>query len=794
MKKYRLSNILILMFFILLTVMMTYPIAFKMSYAVRDTGDPLLNTWILAWDINKITSLDFKNLFNANIFYPHKRVLAYSEHMFSNALIALPLLLISKNPILAYNFVLLFSFVMCGFAMYLLAYYLSENRPGAIAAGVIYAFSPFMFAHLFHVQVISAWGIPLSLLFLHKFFDKERCKDLFLFTLFYLFQVLANGYYAMYLTLFAGLIILYHTIKEKKFLDISFLLKIGLFVVGAAIIITPFFYQYIAVKKEMGFVRVDVMWADITSYLTTSPINRLYGKITAGFYRPEGELFPGLITFILALIGICSIYHKKYRSIEKTKNRRIYYIRKIFNLLILLSITICILIILTGGFNFSILGFRMKATRLKNPILFITILVIIRLLIDKGFRKKTYSWIPYDMENKNIIIYFYILILSFLLTLGPEIHFMGKEIYYGPYLILQKHVPGFDGLRVSSRFFIFVILSMGIFTAIGVKNVLKNINRWKRYPIMGLILILILAEYFSIPVPLSNILVKDSIPEVYRWLVKQHDDIALIELPLPRWEKEVALIECPRVYYSAYHRKKIFNGFSGYSPPLYDEMMNRIQILSREQNINDFRDLGIRYIILHSNFYNKEDFERMHSELSSIDNNTKFMGKFEDDYVYEIFGLKEKKEISKNIPAPALLPEKGWVVKSNVNNHETKYVTDRDILTRWNSGLQKPGVYLEIDIGFIRHIKGVSLKLGTSHQDYPRGYIVEVSKDGINWLKIAGEERTIIPIRAFLKPKDLSLDITFPPVDARYIKITNTKEDKNYYWSVYELEVLIDSI
>lgn len=131
--------------------------------------------------------------------------------MFTQSLIALPVLLLIKNPIFAYNFILLFSFITSGFGMYLLASYLTKNTSAGVIAGIIFAFSPFMLAQLSHLHIITAGGIPLAFLFLHKFFEDESYKHLLLFTLFYLLQILANGYFALYLTLFSGLYILYIT-------------------------------------------------------------------------------------------------------------------------------------------------------------------------------------------------------------------------------------------------------------------------------------------------------------------------------------------------------------------------------------------------------------------------------------------------------------------------------------------------------------------------------------------------------------------------------------------------------
>ena len=102
---------------------------------------------------------------------------------------------------------------------------------------------------------------------------------------------------------------------------------------------------------------------------------------------------------------------------------------------------------------------------------------------------------------------------------------------------------------------------------------------------------------------------------------------------------------------------------------------------------------------------------------------------------------------------------------------------------------KKRGLF-ELDLGRLHRIKGLSLKLGTKPLDYPRGYRVELSPDKIKWIKVAEEEKTTLPITAFLRANDLSLDIVLSPAEARYIKITNTGEDKVYYWSIYEIDVL----
>ncbi|UCC38589.1 MAG: hypothetical protein JSV96_12240, partial [Candidatus Aminicenantes bacterium] len=310
MRKWK-ANLIILAVFLLLTFFMTYPLISNMGSGVRDPGDPLLSSWILAWNIQKITSLDIQNIFNGNIFYPHKRTIAYSEFLLTQSLIALPVLLATKNPIFAQNFVFLFSFLTSGLGMYFLARYLTKNTLSGIIAGIIYAFCPFMFDHLSHIQILTAGGIPLAFLFLHKFFESEHYKHLLLFTLFFLLQALANGHYAIYLSLFSGLYILLYIILRKKFGDWRFWIKMATFVIIVLVIAGPAFHQYIVVRKEMGFVREIGFYANLTSFFATVPFNRIYGNLTAHFVKAEAQLFPGIFAFLLAVTGFIYSLKKK---------------------------------------------------------------------------------------------------------------------------------------------------------------------------------------------------------------------------------------------------------------------------------------------------------------------------------------------------------------------------------------------------------------------------------------------------------------------------------------------------
>lgn len=184
---------------------MTFPLGLQWGSVINDVEDGLLNTWILAWDVEQILRGNIQHFFDANIFFPHKKVLAYSEHLFSLSLFAMPVILFSGNPLLAYNVVLFSTFVLCGFCLYLLAFRLTRNHSAAFIGGVIYAFAPYRFAQLTHIQVLWAWAIPLTFFYLHKWFDEKKDRYGAAMTVCFLIQILGNGYFALYLTLFLAI-------------------------------------------------------------------------------------------------------------------------------------------------------------------------------------------------------------------------------------------------------------------------------------------------------------------------------------------------------------------------------------------------------------------------------------------------------------------------------------------------------------------------------------------------------------------------------------------------------------
>ena len=162
-------HLLALFLYSCLTLVMTYPAVLRLKVAIiGDYVDSFLNTWIIAWGVRKITRGEWGSLFDANIFFPYKNTLAYSEHLLGVALTAIPIQLGFNDPLVTFNVSVLISFVLTALGMYLLVWYLTRNGYAAFFSGLLFSFFPWRIGHIAHLQLLSAQWLPLTFLFLHK--------------------------------------------------------------------------------------------------------------------------------------------------------------------------------------------------------------------------------------------------------------------------------------------------------------------------------------------------------------------------------------------------------------------------------------------------------------------------------------------------------------------------------------------------------------------------------------------------------------------------------------------------
>src|SRR5215218_6231879 len=132
--------------FIALTAAMTWPsVVHLASYSVEHQ-EIFFNLWRLRWVHHALLTAPTE-LFNGNQFYPEKGVLAYSDAMLVESLIAFPLLSLGLAPLLVHNLLLLGAIAASGIGMFAFARRMWGSDAAAVIAGLVFAFAPYRFSH-----------------------------------------------------------------------------------------------------------------------------------------------------------------------------------------------------------------------------------------------------------------------------------------------------------------------------------------------------------------------------------------------------------------------------------------------------------------------------------------------------------------------------------------------------------------------------------------------------------------------------------------------------------------------
>ena len=293
--------------FALLTVVMTWPMARVLGSRSIEHQDVFFSLWRLAW-IQHALATSPSALFDGNQFYPERHVLAYSDAMLVEGLIAAPLFAAGLRPILIHNLMLLGAMAASGVGMFTLARHLSRSTGAAIIAGLVFAFAPYRFGHIIHLELQWTMWIPWAFWAMQRTLETGRLKFGLITGAFVALQIGSSIYYGIFLVILlavAGVVQLVRVAPSQR------LKTIGVFAAGALVtasVIVPYSKPYRAATGRVGsrsIPEVLVHSAKPSNYLLVSDGNFLYGPAHAG--PPELSLFPGGVPLVLALVALVAI-------------------------------------------------------------------------------------------------------------------------------------------------------------------------------------------------------------------------------------------------------------------------------------------------------------------------------------------------------------------------------------------------------------------------------------------------------------------------------------------------------
>ena len=296
-----------------LTIALTWPLILHPGSLVpHDPGDPVLNVWIMSWNARVLPLT--AAWWNATQFFPAQGATAFSEHLLGLSVLTTPIILISGNPLLAYNVAFFASFVLCAVSAYALTFRIARRHDAALVAGLAFAFAPYRMSQLAHVQVLSAYWMPLALLGLHGYFEDHRNRWLWLFAGGWLMQALTCGYYLFYLSVLVALWLLWFAVGREPWRRLG---RVVFAWAAAALVMTPVLYGYWKFQRAYGMRRwpneIIEFSADVASVLKAPDDVRLWGWLSV-VDHPGIRAVPGTDDCVLVLAGLAiGLEHRRPR-------------------------------------------------------------------------------------------------------------------------------------------------------------------------------------------------------------------------------------------------------------------------------------------------------------------------------------------------------------------------------------------------------------------------------------------------------------------------------------------------
>jgi hypothetical protein len=516
-------------------VLLTYPMASRLADHLFGGGDSFFLPWVLARVFHSLARAPSK-LFDANIFYPAPDSLAFSEHHLSAQLLYAPLYALSGNPVLSYNLVLLLSFVCSGLAMFALVRHITGDSVAAAIAGFAFAFSPPRFAHYPHLQFLLIWWSPLALLFLERHLLRRSWRDFALFCATFWLQWLASTYLGLFLATMVVVRLGCAARSEPGVIrSLRALGEWAAFAAGSVVVLTPFMLPYLRVSRQWGFTR--------------SLMDNISGSAEPSSYL---TVFPGNYLYGDLLSNFSYLVWPKP----------------------LFPGFLPIALALLGGW------------------------VALRRDVQPSLARAGASR-----------AYLVVGAAAFVLSLGPFLIWRGHVTSVPlPYLAFYHLVPGYQAIRVPARLGLWVGLVTSILAGVGYHWLRETIGKrwagWRALPLLHGMLGAFVVGGFALeaysPVRPLPVPVNERVPAVYRFLAAKGTS-PLIELPMPKTvgRDVVHSQEMKRTYFSIYHRRPMVNGYSGFTPPSFDEIATFVNTGPRPEVVDALAALGVRTVVLH---------------------------------------------------------------------------------------------------------------------------------------------------------------------------------------------------
>lgn len=605
------------------TIAFTWPLITSLSTKnAADLGDPLFICWVLMWTGGQTLRFlkgDWHALadyWNANIFYPEKLTLAYSEHFTGQMLQILPVFAATGNIILCYNLLFLSTFVLSGLGMYLLVRELTGKPLAGLLAGVAFAFAPYRADQVPHLQVLSSQWMPFALYAFRRYFASERLRPLIGASAALVMQVWSCGYYFFFFVPVAAAYCVYELVTRRLYSNRRVMIQIAGAGAVTLLLVLPFLLPYVHLRDLQPVGRRDLaelatFSADTYAFATGS--SHLRFLTASALEKAEGQAFLGFAVMLFAAIGIVMGLRAAYRAAVDRGVRAATGWRLALASVLLVAATLFgigfLSMAVRGPHDLQIFGLGISLrTGMSALTKMAWCLVPGLLLLPRAramFTSPAGSLLGFSLAA---------IIATSLLMLGPRMFSHGRSIGNGPYLLLYQYVPGFDGLRVPARFLMVTLVFLSIVAGLGAAWLLE---RWRK---VGAVLVVagiaaISVEGWMAPIELGRRIwpgfhyvfagfdtpSASNLGAVYSRLRDEPGPAVVVEFPFGEPSFDIQ-----HVYMAGFHRKSLVNGYSGFFPKSFHENFEALAwdpTGDRARAWAALRRVGATRVVVHEGLY-----------------------------------------------------------------------------------------------------------------------------------------------------------------------------------------------
>jgi hypothetical protein len=520
---------------------------------------------------------------------------------------------------------------------------LGLSAAAAFVAGVIFAFAPPRFLRLPQLHLAMIQWVPFTLAFLHSYLDTGRRRDLLLASTFFSLQALSSGHGAVFAAVAAAALILYRIVLGERIDPIRRAKDLGL--AGAVLLLPALLVTlpYLAVQREMNLRRSledASTWAASAVSFLASPTHVHELILSSVTDRPINEeawayLFPGYLPLILAITAFIPI-RSADRSPRLLYGSLLSRLALTLEVLALIALAILVYVAATGPIRWRMGEWTILSVRgtARAAIFLVAAIVGRAVLISRvpigapgrlaRWRERTREWRGIRRRDARLL-YGLLAILAVWLSASPPLG-LWPAVYW---------LPGFNFIRVASRFTLLGVLCLAVLSAFGFDRLAARLTPRRRVLAAVAVCALLVVEFADIPLGSTPYQVQPPAADV--WLDRQPKPFSVAEVPVPTaYEGGEERRQTTYMLHSMAHWQKTVHGYSGHRPALHHELFRQLRLFPDEVTVARLAALGVDYAVVHIDLYPPGEWPKVEDRLRQFEKELRLVYSDETSRVYAV--------------------------------------------------------------------------------------------------------------------------------------------------------------